>query len=125
MSILLGKQTTVSLVRAANSPRVLDARAPVVSRRIPAAAMAGVMPVEGEEAYPTGEAGYEEEVEEAALPRATMFLQQAETVRLATPCAAAVSLPVTRAAAGARLLVRPSELGTHVGQTIKAKVREL
>ena len=57
-----------------------------------------------------------------------LFLQQAETVRLATTEGA---LPVTTAAAASsagtrlpRVRVRSSAQGTHVGRAIKARVDE-
>lgn len=51
-----------------------------------------------------------------------VFLQQAETVRLATPTHE--GLPVTRVAASAEVLVRFSSMGTHVGREIRARVEE-
>ena len=76
-----------------------------------------------------------EEEEEAICGQ--LFLQQAETVRLAsvaTPSDGAgpaehAGLPVTEAEEaaaqqGVRILVRLAEHGTHVGRTIKAKVTE-
>ena len=50
-----------------------------------------------------------------------MFLQQAETVRLA---GVAGPLPVTRAQVGDVVLVRPDDKGTHVGQRISVPVDE-
>ena len=55
--------------------------------------------------------------------RGQLFLQQAETVRLAST---AGGLPVTRVRSetDARVLVRIVDQGTHVGRTIKAQVTE-
>jgi len=50
-----------------------------------------------------------------------LFLQQAETVRLAGE---AGGLPVTRAKRGDTVLVRTTALGTHVGRSITARVTE-
>ena len=51
----------------------------------------------------------------------SVFLQQAETVRLA---GVAGPLPVTRAQVGDVVLVRPDDKGTHVGQRISVPVDE-
>ena len=51
----------------------------------------------------------------------SIFLQQAETVRLA---GVAGPLPVTRAQVGDVVLVRPDDKGTHVGQRISVPVDE-
>ena len=51
----------------------------------------------------------------------SIYLQQAETVRLAGP---AGPLPVTRAQVGDVVLVRPDDKGTHVGQRISVPVDE-
>ena len=67
------------------------------------------------------------DVIEAALRRgaeesgATVFLQQAETVRLAGVDG---PLPVTRAAAGDIVLGRGDDRGTHVGRRISVPVEE-
>mmetsp|Transcript_51302 Transcript_51302/g.133259 ORF Transcript_51302/g.133259 Transcript_51302/m.133259 type:complete len:381 (-) Transcript_51302:156-1298(-) len=55
------------------------------------------------------------------LARGQLFLQMAETVRLAGEGG---GLPVTHAKPGDALLVRVTSFGTHVGRTIKAKVTE-
>lgn len=52
-----------------------------------------------------------------------IFLQQAETVRLATAESRA-PLPVTRLAAADRILVRRTGAGTHVGSAIRGRVEE-
>ena len=54
-------------------------------------------------------------------PGGSVFLQQAETVRLAGP---AGPLPVTRVQVGDEVLVRPDSMGTHVGQRISVPVDE-
>ena len=54
-------------------------------------------------------------------PGGSVFLQQAETVRLA---GVAGPLPVTRARVGDAVLVRPDSMGTHVGQRISVPVDE-
>jgi 3-dehydroquinate synthase II len=51
----------------------------------------------------------------------SVFLQQAETVRLA---GVAGPLPVTRARVGDEILVRPDDKGTHMGQRISVPVEE-
>ena len=51
----------------------------------------------------------------------SVFLQQAETVRLA---GVAGPLPVTRARVGDEILVRPDDKGTHVGRRISVPVEE-
>lgn len=56
-----------------------------------------------------------------------IFLQQAETVRLAAvagPSGEADGLPVTSIAPGDRILARRSTSGTHVGKRISARVTE-
>ena len=62
-----------------------------------------------------------------------LFLQQAETVRLATPSASTgnqaeslhvTALPVTKARAGQQILLRSVAQGTHVGKAISAQVTE-
>ena len=67
--------------------------------------------------------------EEEEVTTGQLFLQQAETVRLATLEAggAAGALPVTVAATASNLpqvRVRTSVMGTHVGRAIKARVNE-
>ena len=52
---------------------------------------------------------------------AQVFLQQAETVRLA---GVEGPLAVTEAVVGAEVLTRVTTRGTHVGRTISAKVAE-
>ena len=54
-------------------------------------------------------------------PGGSVFLQQAETVRLAGP---AGPLPVKRVQVGDEVLVRPDSMGTHVGQRISVPVDE-
>ncbi|KAL1510396.1 hypothetical protein AB1Y20_000043 [Prymnesium parvum] len=58
-----------------------------------------------------------------ASETAHVFLQQAETVRLATPVGCA-ALPVTAAARDGAILVRTTTAGTHVGKAIGARVVE-
>lgn len=54
-----------------------------------------------------------------------LFLQQAETVRLAGDASAAPAwTAVTELAAGGRVLVRTAASGTHVGRAISARVEE-
>ena len=55
---------------------------------------------------------------------AQVFLQQAETVRLAEGGGGMRGVPVTEAAAGDALRVRWAERGTHVGREIGARVDE-
>ena len=63
-----------------------------------------------------GEAGGEVEA------RGQIFLQQAETVRLAS---GSTAVPVTSVGPGEALVVRSTAVGTHVGKAIGARVDEL
>lgn len=55
-----------------------------------------------------------------------IFLQQAETVRLVSPCSSKgfKTLPVTQAIVGNEILVLRNDFGTHVGRRISARVTE-
>ena len=66
----------------------------------------------------------------------TIFLQQAETVRLVAPVAPATAtstnnhnkwkvLPVTDAKVGDKIYMIMHEMGTHVGKRINARVSEI
>ena len=64
----------------------------------------------------------------------TIFLQQAETVRLVAPVATATFtnnhnkwkvLPVTDAKVGDKIYMIIHEMGTHVGKRINARVSEI